>query len=304
VPLSYTGIVAGSAPLASQLKQVLDCLTGVMTDQPVYVANTIRASSTGAATAAYFAGGTASGHPTTGTHNVGEYTLDLTGSFWICTTTGTPGVWVQAGSVDTTSGDYTYLVAAGASAVAGAVGKAADAAHQHPALVNPAGGFTGNLILLQLAGVDKFKVDQTGLMTNAGGHVMSGPLSGATTITASGDIQSSGGRVIVGALPGSHPAVLGDIIANRGGVTPGSGAIYFGSSAGLHYIYYDGVEFAFSNGIVLGSGGQLLEPFWNGSGWLGGAQPVAIAYGSQCRHLYTNSAINPNPLDGDIYFAA
>jgi hypothetical protein len=70
---------------------------------------------------------------------------------------------------DSTAGDYLGLVAAGASSVAGSVGKAADAGHQHPGLVNAGSGFVGNLFQGQLNGVDKIKVDQTGFMTLAGG---------------------------------------------------------------------------------------------------------------------------------------
>jgi hypothetical protein len=187
--MALAAVTSGSNATALSVQQIINLLTGVMTDQPTYIANTIRASTTGATTAAYFAGGTASGAPASGAHSTGEFIVDITGTFWICTAGGTPGTWKQAGAVDTTAGDYLGLVAAGAAAVAGSTGKAADAGHQHPAFVNAAGGFVGNLFQGQLSGVDKFKVDQTGLMTIAGrlsatGVDVTGTISGVTTLTA------------------------------------------------------------------------------------------------------------------------
>lgn len=187
--MALAAVTTGSNATALSVQQIINLLTGVMTDQPVYIANTIRSSTTGATAFAAFAGGTASGSPATGAHSKGEFILDQTGSFWLCTVAGTPGTWIQAGAVDTTAGDYLGLVAAGASSVAGATGKAADAGHQHPAFVNAAGGFVGNLFQGQLSGVDKFKVDQTGLMTIAGrlsatGVDVTGTIAGVTTLTA------------------------------------------------------------------------------------------------------------------------
>lgn len=192
--MALVNVVSGNPAKASDVQQLINLLTGVMTDQPVYVANTIRAQSTGATAAAYFAGGTASGAPTTGTHNAGEFILDQTGSFWICTATGTPGTWKQAGSVDTTATDYLSLVAAGAAAVAGATGKPADAGHQHPALVNAASGYTGNLLRLQLNGADQFTVDQVGKAIHYG--LVSLPTYNGTAWAYA---SSTPGQAVVGA---------------------------------------------------------------------------------------------------------
>jgi hypothetical protein len=92
---------------------------------------------TGATATSKYVGATSSGHPTSGTHAVGDYTVDQTGSFWICTGAGTPGTWIQvvAGSVvggvptlDSTAAD----IQPDGVQTAGAVGKAADAGHIHP----------------------------------------------------------------------------------------------------------------------------------------------------------------------------
>lgn len=51
---------------------------------------------TGATAASRFVGATASGAPVTGTFLVGDYIVDQTGSFWICTVAGSPGTWTNA----------------------------------------------------------------------------------------------------------------------------------------------------------------------------------------------------------------
>lgn len=54
---------------------------------------------TGATAASRYAGATASGAPVSGTFAAGDFVIDQTGSAWICTAAGTPGTWVQGGSV-------------------------------------------------------------------------------------------------------------------------------------------------------------------------------------------------------------
>jgi hypothetical protein len=204
--MALAAVTSGSNATALSVQQIINLLTGVMTDQPVYVANTIRAGGPGATTFAAFLGGIASGTvPGSGAHAVGEFLLDVTNQiFRMCTVAGSPGTWVAVGTqTDLTAGDYVLLVAGGASSVAGATGKAADAGHQHPAKVNPAGGYTGNLFWGQLGGVDKFTVDQTGLLTLAGGGVFAGPLSGITTLAMSGALSGLTNISMSGALTGA-----------------------------------------------------------------------------------------------------
>lgn len=79
----------------------------------------------------------------------------------------------------------------------------------------------------------------------------------AGTITASGYIRA-------GAVDSTAPA-SGDLVANRGGA-PGSGVVFFGGSANLHYLYYDGTNFNFVGAPILITDGQLkvngaLTPF-------------------------------------------
>jgi hypothetical protein len=105
MPLSYTGIAAGLSPIrASHITQILDWITGVMTDQPGTIKNTLTATAliasglTGAASATRYVGGTASGAPTSGTFQAGDFVIDQTGKVWICTVAGTPGTWAQPSS--------------------------------------------------------------------------------------------------------------------------------------------------------------------------------------------------------------
>lgn len=51
---------------------------------------------TGAVAASRWVGATASGAPLSGTFLVGDFVLDQTGTFWVCTVAGTPGTWVDA----------------------------------------------------------------------------------------------------------------------------------------------------------------------------------------------------------------
>lgn len=60
------------------------------------------------------------------------------------------------------------------------------------------------------------------------------------------------GYVIAGSAVGGQPftPTPGDLLVNRGGASPGSGAVYFGSSAaGAHSLIYDGTKFAFTDPV-------------------------------------------------------
>lgn len=74
---------------------------------------------TGATASSRYAGATASGAPSTGTFAVGDVVPDQTGKVWICTVAGTPGTWVQSGSV--LAGDASV---AGAETIAGSTAAA------------------------------------------------------------------------------------------------------------------------------------------------------------------------------------
>lgn len=50
----------------------------------------------GASFNARFCGATSSGAPSTGTFQIGDFVVDQTGSFWVCTSPGSPGTFIQA----------------------------------------------------------------------------------------------------------------------------------------------------------------------------------------------------------------
>jgi hypothetical protein len=212
--MALAAVTSGSNATALSVQQIINLLTGAMTDQPVYIANTIRAGGPGATAFAAFLGGITTGTaPSTGAHVVGEFLLDITnGIFRMCTAAGSPGTWTAVGTVtDSTSGDYASLVAAGAAAVAGAVGKAADAGHQHPGLVNPAGGYTGKLLQAQLAGVDQFAVDQLGFGTFRTGLFVTTPGAGGNVPTTP---SANGVKIWIQTTDPGASAANGDIWIN------------------------------------------------------------------------------------------
>lgn len=74
--------------------------TGTITDEwiadrRVLVDGLTSAATTGASDSSRYVGATTSGAPATGTFMKGDFSVDQTGSFWICTTAGTPGTWTH-----------------------------------------------------------------------------------------------------------------------------------------------------------------------------------------------------------------
>ena len=58
---------------------------------------------TGSQAATRYVGGTVSVAPTTGTYVVGDHVTAQNGTMWVCTVAGTPGTWVQVGTVGNTT---------------------------------------------------------------------------------------------------------------------------------------------------------------------------------------------------------
>jgi hypothetical protein len=88
----------GGVVNATDVSQLVNLLTATMTDQPVTIANRVRAQATGAtAGTGGYVGATVIGPPTSGTFNVGDFLVDAAGTVWVCTTAGTPGTWITPG---------------------------------------------------------------------------------------------------------------------------------------------------------------------------------------------------------------
>lgn len=74
---------------------------------------------TGATAATRYAGGTVTGHPTSGTFAVGDYVIAQDGHVWICTVAGSPGTWVDSaggGGITQLTGDVTAGPGSGSQA--------------------------------------------------------------------------------------------------------------------------------------------------------------------------------------------
>jgi len=65
---------------------------------------------TGAVNTSRYVGAVSGVAPTTGTFAVGDYVVDRTyGRFWVCTTSGSPGIWQPAGGPTANVGGRIFL---------------------------------------------------------------------------------------------------------------------------------------------------------------------------------------------------
>jgi hypothetical protein len=162
-------LVSDGATIAAQdINQIVNLLTGTDTATQVTVSNRIRAQLSGATAASGYVGGTTSGPPTSGTFAVGDFVVDQTGCFWICTAAGTPGTWKRAGI-----GGYDAHVS------------------QTVTAQNLSSGF--NIILPDTVDWDPQS------MWQAGSHTFKVPIKGTWRLTARGSVQyaTSGVRTAV-----------------------------------------------------------------------------------------------------------
>jgi hypothetical protein len=145
---------------------------------------------TGAVTATRFAGGTASGAPGSGTFTTGDFVVDVTGRIFICTAGGSPGTWVNAGSLyallsGATFTGYIAPAVAALSQSAGAVAVNAALGNDFRltltasgwTISNPSNSVDGQRIDFQLT------QDGTGSRTVSWGTSYSFGTSGAPTLT-------------------------------------------------------------------------------------------------------------------------
>lgn len=90
---------------------------------------------TGATSSSRYVGGTASGAPTSGTFLAGDFVVARNGHIWVCTTGGSPGTWVDAGSFGGGSVTLATTVQTESGLDAGQVGTSTNVAredHRHP----------------------------------------------------------------------------------------------------------------------------------------------------------------------------
>jgi hypothetical protein len=162
---------------------------------------------TGAATR--YAGATTSGHPVSGTFAAGDFVVDQTGLFWICTVPGTPGTWVEAGGGGSGGGSVTSVFSRTGAVTAQsgdyAVGQVTGAAPlASPALTGaPTAPTAGN-------GDSTTKVATTAFVQTA---VEGGSGAVASVFTRTGAVTAQSGDYTVtqvtGAAPSASPALTG-----------------------------------------------------------------------------------------------
>lgn len=166
---------------------------------------------TGATSATRYVGSTASGAPASGTFAVGDFIVDRSGSFWVCTVAGSPGTWVQVSgggvSLDGTAADIQPI---GTVASAGNKGQAADAKHQHAwgqtapasfAPANPANTVSTTLVMMGLG--------STCALTPTGSGTVLVIASGTCDTATGATSLTLGGRYGTGTAPANGAAVSG-----------------------------------------------------------------------------------------------
>ena len=95
------GTTAQSITAGYQIAQTIDAnllnqlapLSGATFTGEVVAPDFKASGLTGATAASRYVGATTNGAPTSGTFAVGDFIVDQTSTFWVCTTAGTPGTW-------------------------------------------------------------------------------------------------------------------------------------------------------------------------------------------------------------------
>ncbi len=90
-----------------------------------------------------------------------------------------------------------------------------------------------------------------GTINTTGTATFSGPLT-ATNITATGNLAVSGTAAVTGISTFTGASTFNSDITVKRGATPATGYIFYGSS-GSKYLGFDGTNFQFSGGAVLGT---------------------------------------------------
>ncbi|HXJ65834.1 MAG TPA: hypothetical protein VNN79_18915 [Actinomycetota bacterium] len=227
----------------------------------------VTAAATGATQASQYVGATTSGAPASGTHAVGDFIVDQSGSFWICTAAGTPGTWVQVGGSATgrmlsirhllngttsytpTSGTGTMYVecqAGGAGARAGslanAIGGSGGGAYSASKITSVNAG--AHTVAIGAGGAAGANNGNDTSMTLAGGE-------GGTAPLAKGGITSGTQATSVsGGAGGPSGTGTGDITADGGG----GGPSFWYATGSIGNAGAGGGSFFGSGGVGLTSG--------------------------------------------------
>lgn len=117
--MALYNLTQGGLVNALDSQQIINLLTGNMTDQQVTIGNRIQASLAGSTNSSGYVGGTVSGAPASGAHSLGDFITDYTnGTLWVCTAAGTPGTWLKVGDYLLSSANTWTLAQTFSSAAA------------------------------------------------------------------------------------------------------------------------------------------------------------------------------------------
>ena len=165
--IRLTGTLVGGTSVAESVDQIVAAnATAADWDNSGFAITGVKdlgvSGLTGATQASRYVGATASGAPGSGTFAVGDFVIARNGHVLVCTVAGSPGTWVDAGSVGNlvtsvfsrtgavvaTAGDYTGIAVGGtADAVAtGAITNAMVNAAAAIAVSKLAAGLAGQVI--------------------------------------------------------------------------------------------------------------------------------------------------------------
>ena len=140
---------------------------------------------TGATSTSRYVGATTSGAPATGTFAVGDYTIDQTGSIWICTTAGTVG---SGGIFTSASGTSVTYATPGSSAVGDSAGAGAATSVSRSDHVHGREGFSTPSSLT----VSQAQSTGSALTVNHSDHQHAMPGSGTPGAVTGGATASAG----------------------------------------------------------------------------------------------------------------
>ena len=140
---------------------------------------------TGATSTSRYVGATTSGAPATGTFAVGDYTIDQTGSIWICTTAGTVG---SGGIFTSASGTAVSYATPGSSAVGDSAGAGAATSVSRSDHVHGREGFSTPSALT----ASQTQASGTALTVNHSDHQHAMPGSGTPGAVTGGATASAG----------------------------------------------------------------------------------------------------------------
>jgi hypothetical protein len=109
------------------------------------------------------------------------------------------------------------------------------------------GGFTGAVTMSSGLTVSAGALAVTAGTTTLG----NGVIVSAGGASVAGNTVVTSGAVIVGGLGSNVSVVPGDLMTNRGDT---KGNVWFGNTAGLHFIHYDGTKFLVSDAVTFPGG--------------------------------------------------